>query len=204
MAGKPEKMIKHLRKCTNISEEDRAWAHQQSTASERRLSKENAPAPTVPTIISTISTVPGDIHSAKRVRRSEDVAAMPAPALVSVPFSQEDLESDILELYVALGWSFNGADNPIWQRFLERWVQGSQPVSARRLSGPILDRRAAAVEERIKPLVAGKLGTGQCDGWKNIAKASVVSSLVTVEGEVSVGSCRLNKRTPTDSVCSLT
>jgi hypothetical protein len=32
----------------------------------------------------------------------------------------------------------------------------------------------------------GKLATGQCDGWKNVARASVVATMVTAEGEVSL------------------
>jgi hypothetical protein len=36
----------------------------------------------------------------------------------------------------------------------------------------------------MKDRLNGKLATGQCDGWKNNAKASVVAMMVTVNNEV--------------------
>ena len=53
------------------------------------------------------------------------------------------------------------------------------------LSGWILDDEVKLTEDRVKLKVDGKIGTGQCDGWKNNAKKSVVSTMVTVENEVS-------------------
>ena len=37
--------------------------------------------------------------------------------------------------------------------------------------------------------VKGKMATGQCDGWDNIAKTHVVTSMITVEHEVSLAVC---------------
>jgi hypothetical protein len=54
----------------------------------------------------------------------------------------------------------------------------------KKLSGRILDDEVKVMEERVKLKVQGKVGTGQCDGWKNNAKNSVVSTMVTVENEV--------------------
>ena len=54
----------------------------------------------------------------------------------------------------------------------------------KQLSGRILDQEVESVEERMKLKIQGKVGTGQCDGWKNNAKKSVVSTMVTVENEV--------------------
>jgi len=53
----------------------------------------------------------------------------------------------------------------------------------KQLSGQILDQEVESVE-RMKLKIQGKVGTGQCDGWKNNAKKSVVSTMVTVENEV--------------------
>ncbi|KAK7684286.1 hypothetical protein QCA50_012610 [Cerrena zonata] len=33
----------------------------------------------------------------------------------------------------------------------------------------------------MKMKVSGKFGTGQCDGWKNIAKTSLIVSMINVE-----------------------
>jgi hypothetical protein len=40
------------------------------------------------------------------------------------------------------------------------------------------------VEDQVKLKIQGKMGTRQCDGWKNNAKKSVVSTMFTVENEV--------------------
>lgn len=41
------------------------------------------------------------------------------------------------------------------------------------------------VESWMKDIVAGKDGTIQCDGWKNVAKTPVMTSVMTVEKEVN-------------------
>ena len=105
------------------------------------------------------------------------------PALQD-PFPQPMFEGEVCDLFVANNWPFNGADSPWWRRFLQRWIPRSRPVSADTLSGPILDKRFNAVQDRIKPLIAGKIGTGQCDGWKNTARTNIVGTLATVESEV--------------------
>ena len=52
------------------------------------------------------------------------------------------------------------------------------------LSGHVLNSQVKKVEDRICEKVTGKLTTGQCDGWKNIAKTSVVATVMSVENEV--------------------
>ncbi|EJD36610.1 hypothetical protein AURDEDRAFT_21737, partial [Auricularia subglabra TFB-10046 SS5] len=47
--------------------------------------------------------------------------------------------------------------------------------------GRILDQEATACTERMKAEVGGKLATGQCDGWKDICKASIVAFMMNVE-----------------------
>ncbi|KAF8960763.1 ribonuclease H-like domain-containing protein, partial [Flammula alnicola] len=49
--------------------------------------------------------------------------------------------------------------------------------------GRVLDREVQKVEDAVKTKVKGQLATGVCDGWKNIAKSSLVSSLMSVENE---------------------
>ncbi|KAL6298032.1 ribonuclease H-like domain-containing protein [Sparassis latifolia] len=63
------------------------------------------------------------------------------------------------------------------------WVPGSKVSDHRMLSGRYLDRAVAEVEARTKVTVEGKVVTGQCDGWKNIAKMPIVTSVMTVEHE---------------------
>ncbi|EDR03851.1 uncharacterized protein LACBIDRAFT_306593 [Laccaria bicolor S238N-H82] len=49
------------------------------------------------------------------------------------------------------------------------------------MSGQVLDNKVRKVENKVRQKVRGKLATGLCDRWKNIAKTSVVSSLMTVD-----------------------
>ena len=71
-------------------------------------------------------------------------------------------------------------------RFIQKWVGLEVVVQDRRiLSGKVLDKEAQKVEDAIRRKVQGKLATGQCDGWKNVAKSSIVSSVMSVENVVS-------------------
>ncbi|KAL6307080.1 ribonuclease H-like domain-containing protein [Sparassis latifolia] len=64
-----------------------------------------------------------------------------------------------------------------------KWIPGSKTPSENHLAGPVLDREVEQVEVDIKATVAGKIGTGQCDGWKSISKMHIVGSMVNVENE---------------------
>jgi hypothetical protein len=77
--------------------------------------------------------------------------------------------------------------------FVQKWIPGAIVPDRRTLSGPILDREAAKVEDRLKQKLQGRLATFTTDGWKNKAKQSIVASMVSVASEVrqQVFSCRL-------------
>ncbi|EMD37962.1 hypothetical protein CERSUDRAFT_29916, partial [Gelatoporia subvermispora B] len=47
--------------------------------------------------------------------------------------------------------------------------------------GRILDQESHKVVVDMKTRVKGRYGTGQCDGWKNITKTSLVASMINVE-----------------------
>ncbi|EJD34334.1 hypothetical protein AURDEDRAFT_19147, partial [Auricularia subglabra TFB-10046 SS5] len=49
------------------------------------------------------------------------------------------------------------------------------------LSGSILDREAEKCVDEMKAHVGNKFATGQCDGWKDIVRASVVATMLNVE-----------------------
>lgn len=198
ICGKPEYMIRHLRTCSHISLDVKDWASKQLTATELKAQKQREK--TVPLLNPGLSTYPSnppsfsnalDLPPAKRARTSGSSSREAShnsfrfPSLTA-SFDQGVFEIDVLDLFISNGWAWNGADSRAWLNFLSRYIPSCEPVSSRQLSGPILDRRVSEVEKRILPLVSGKLGTGQCDGWKNVTKASLVSSLVTVDGEVGL------------------
>ncbi|KIM58793.1 hypothetical protein SCLCIDRAFT_39747, partial [Scleroderma citrinum Foug A] len=52
------------------------------------------------------------------------------------------------------------------------------------LSGPILDKQVTRIISKTWLHTTGRFATGQCNRWKNIAKASVVTSMIIVDFEV--------------------
>jgi hypothetical protein len=69
--------------------------------------------------------------------------------------------------------------------FVEKWILEAKLPDHRALSGHILDREVARVEARTREWIKGNIATGQCDGWKNVAKTSVFT-MITVEHVVSL------------------
>lgn len=99
--------------------------------------------------------------------------------------TQEEFESDLCKLFIACGVAWNSANNPQTHKFAERWFPANVLVpDCRILSGRVLDKEATKVEDRIATAVKGKFATGQGNGWKNVAKTSVITTVMTVEREV--------------------
>jgi len=98
--------------------------------------------------------------------------------------TQNDFNDDLLNVFVANNFSWNSANNPEFIKFMTKWIPEAMVPDRRTLLGSILDRQSQRVETRMKDKLNGKLATGQCDGWKNNAKASVVAMMVTVDNEV--------------------
>ena len=98
---------------------------------------------------------------------------------------QNEFNDNFLKLLVANGSPWLFANNPEMRIFADKWITPGAVIPDRKqLSGRILDKEVKSVEDRMKLKIQGKVGTGQCDGWKNNAKKSVVSTMVTVENEV--------------------
>ena len=91
----------------------------------------------------------------------------------------------MLKVFVSAGIPWNAASDPQMHLFFDKWIPGSKVPDRCVLSGWLLDAEVTEAESRMQKRMVGKLATGQCDGWKNVARASVVASMVTVEGEVS-------------------
>ncbi|KAJ3519444.1 hypothetical protein NMY22_g13201 [Coprinellus aureogranulatus] len=72
-------------------------------------------------------------------------------------------------------------EHPFARAFFHKWVSGSALPGQKQLSGSVLDGEARRVVDKMMERVEGWYGTGQCDGWKNILKTSLVASMVNVE-----------------------
>jgi hypothetical protein len=101
--------------------------------------------------------------------------------------TQLEFGHDFLKLLIANGSPFLFENNSETRIFANKWmIQGAIVPDRQKLAGRILDNEAKITEDQMKLKIQGKVGTGQCDGWKNKAKKSVVSTMVTVENEVCI------------------
>ena len=185
--GKISKMKAHLNNCQNISNETRIQA-----IAELPANKENVtPLPSTMHYLPDTQLDPGPSNSAaparplKRSRTSISSFGDDSGPQWSTSL-QENFDDDILKLFVSCGFSWNSASNPQMRLFVEKWIPGANLPDRRALSGRILDREVAKVEARTRERIKGNIATGQCDGWKNVAKTSVVTSMITVEHLVSL------------------
>jgi hypothetical protein len=100
----------------------------------------------------------------------------------------EEFAADTCDLFVGNGWAFNTVGTAQTKKWMAKWVGKGVTVPDRReLSGPLLDKAVAKVEEGTRAEVEGKYATGQCDGWKNCSKDNLLASMFTVECRVWPG-----------------
>ncbi|KAJ2986487.1 hypothetical protein NUW54_g9747 [Trametes sanguinea] len=97
---------------------------------------------------------------------------------------QAEFAADMCKLFAMCNIPWNAAENPQLEIFFEKWVPGAQVPSRRQLSGKHLQEAVKTVRSSTRAAVQGKYATGQSDGWKNIAKTSVITSMMTVDREV--------------------
>lgn len=114
------------------------------------------------------------------------MGASTLPYMMWDPPKQQEFAEDLCKLFIACNVSWNSANNPELLLFFSKYVPEAKIPDRRVLSGQVLDTLVLRVEKEMKDQVAGKLGIGQCDGWKTGAKASIISTSITVESTVSL------------------
>ncbi|RDX44053.1 hypothetical protein OH76DRAFT_1360237, partial [Lentinus brumalis] len=72
---------------------------------------------------------------------------------------------------------------PYWRHFFEKWIPGVPLPTRQALAGRICDAEADRIIDNMKARLRGRYSTGQSDGWKNIAKTSIIASMVNAEYE---------------------
>ncbi|TFK78324.1 hypothetical protein K466DRAFT_507447, partial [Polyporus arcularius HHB13444] len=95
-----------------------------------------------------------------------------------------EFADSVLDLFAVCGIPFNVADNVEFEDFILRWIPGADIPDRRALAGSILTGAVQKIEEATTARVAGKFATGQSDGWRNIAKTDVITSMMSVDREV--------------------
>lgn len=123
-----------------------------------------------------------------------NVHSLPAPGLLDGPFygetipvvpwpssRQAEFAADLCRLMLVCNVAWWAVDQPYWRAFFAKWIPQCLMPGSKQLSGRILDEEAGHVIEGVKTKVHGRYATGQCDGWKNITKTSIVASMINVE-----------------------
>jgi len=123
-----------------------------------------------------------------------NVHLLPAPGPLDGPFygetipvvpwpssRQVEFAADLCRLMLVSNVAWWAVDQPYWRAFFAKWIPQCLMPGSRQLSGRILDEEAGHVVEGVKMKVHSRYATGQCDGWKNINKTSIVASMINVE-----------------------
>lgn len=93
---------------------------------------------------------------------------------------QSEFAADVCRLLVICNIAWWAVDQPYWRAFFEKWQPAAYMPGRKELSGRILNDEAEKVKGKMKGKVKGHYGSGQNDGWKNIAKTSLIASMVMI------------------------
>lgn len=188
MASKPDNLYRHISKC----------AHVDTAARERAKFDLKFKSPGTRSDVPVSDPSPSTTAHPHPLSASASAESMGSGHASSVPLSAETapsrkwteslrraFDADVCRLLVAVNLAWWAVDNPFWRYFFEKWIEGCYMPGRITLSGRILDEEAGKVQAQMKDEVHGRFGTGQCDGWKNIAKRALIGSMVNVEYKVS-------------------
>jgi hypothetical protein len=195
MSGKQDRLLSHLKSCQKVDAQTRDRALADFAAYKENLppTRGQSRIPYSPALannshrfpLQPIPTPPSSSATTRPLKRAktslEDIADSGA---LWPSGRQDEFDRDMCKLFVSCGFAWNAASNPEMSLFVSKWIPGATVPDRRSLSGRVLDGEVAKVEARTKERIAGKMATGQCDGWKNVAKTSIVTSMITVEHEV--------------------
>ncbi|KAJ7122705.1 ribonuclease H-like domain-containing protein [Mycena crocata] len=199
ICGKGERMLSHLRKCPDVAPDVRAFiqACAKNKGSTVRLSRNqqiaraavNAPAQLdiklttrTPFPASRVNSIIAP-STPRRNTGGQFVSTLSPhnPGRLRNMWDtlrQEEFAQDLCKLFISCNVAWNSAANPQLLLFFSNLV--------------------CPVETEMKAKVSGKFGTGQCDGWKSNAKASIITTSVTVEGKlymIAVHNVSMDKKT---------
>lgn len=171
-------MISHILRCNHVIEETKEKAREEKgrKKDERRGSSSKQATLLIPT---TTSAEPAS-KCQRTIQQNLSVVATKR----WTPGQQHSFEKDLCDLFVSCDIRWNVVTNPQMGLFVKKWIPGADLPDRRDLAGSILKEHVREVEGSTKERVKGKLATGQCDGWKNIAKTPLIATVITVEFEV--------------------
>ena len=191
---KAERMLAHIKTCKFISTNDQTLII--LTCKPSAAPTNNIP-PLYPSTSLHISSMVTPVllstqNSSQPIKRSKSLYGASPGGIqylmhtLSASQLQEEFSTNLCKLLIALNTAWVAAKNPLLHRSIHKWVGPEVIMEDRQiLSGWVLDWEVEWVEKGVISKVSWKLVTGQCDGFKNVAKSSVVSTMMSVEYEVS-------------------
>ncbi len=138
------------------------------------------------------SHVPASAHSGAPAQGRHSIQA--AGRIVYTPgethiwddAGQRQWAKDTIKMLLSCGVSWRAVDDDVFQAWVMKYIGLDVQIPDRRaLSGAILDELYHEVLEEMGKSVENRLAVGQSDGWKNVAKTNVTSTLMSVDQEVS-------------------
>ncbi|PCH43941.1 hypothetical protein WOLCODRAFT_39688, partial [Wolfiporia cocos MD-104 SS10] len=121
-------------------------------------------------------TLPAAKH--QRVSDSSPFYGEAAPVVKWPNSKQEQFATDLCKLFIACNVAWWAVEHPFLRQFFATYIPAATLPGQKVLSGRILKEEAEKVLEDMRHEVNGKFATGQTDGWKNIAKSSLIGSIV--------------------------
>ncbi len=178
ICGKKETMLAQARRCPNLT------LHQRQKVSG--LCEDISPdSENIPPSQSTSQNMPQAGPPPKRAKTSTTPQSAELPQWNWTAALRGEFSGSLLDLFAVCGIPFNVADNVEFEHFILRWIPGAKIQDRRDLAGSLLEDAVRKIEDATGERVAGKFATGQSDGWRNIAKTDVITSMMSVDREVS-------------------
>jgi hypothetical protein len=169
-------MARHLRNCGNASPEAKGagqrWEEARKTVTQCSLTSlhQSHAAP---------STPPPSYQSLPTQSINLSLPPHGTPA-----GNTPEIDQQFLRAFISAGWSYNSVTDPEVKKLFTMMNSHYKVPNRNKLSGPLLDREFERTQKRITERQRGHYATGQCDGWKDLSKNSLLAFLVTANGEV--------------------
>ena len=205
ICGKVENLLRHIIHCTHYTDETALISRAQTeyhARTSRTRGKENIPSASFHNISATASfssssseSLPIPSPASKRRRLDSEIIEGPSAGIfrgeteARKPWTylqHEAFEQDLCRLFVACNIAWAAVEHPYFRDFFSRWLPHAILPGRKTLSTAILDKLVNEAEEEMRREVVAHYATGQCDGWKNTARQSLVASMINVNYTVSV------------------
>ncbi|KAI0656722.1 hypothetical protein C8Q70DRAFT_878385, partial [Cubamyces menziesii] len=96
---------------------------------------------------------------------------------------QQQFAHDLCKVFVSCNISWNVADHTEFRLSLRKWLPNVVVPGRRSLSGIHLNHAAMEAHNGVVTHIGGQYAMGQYDGWKNVAKTNLVSSVMSIKYE---------------------